>query len=97
MGKHHHPAIKSITSTDHRTTRINPLYFVTVLHQGDTIMGGHWYAADAEAARQLVSDQYIKDCEAFEAMGKTRPDLRQCEVKARRSTSYTNALNPEAA
>lgn len=75
-----------------------PLYFVTVSHSTrGVLMGGHWYAADPAEARQIVSDQYIKDCEAFEAMGKTMPDLRESEINCRRSTSFTNALNPEDA
>lgn len=74
-----------------------PLYFVTVSHpQGGTLMGGHWYAADAAAARRIAITKYIDDRREGTLRGEY-PLIDLCDIKARRSTSYANALNPEAA
>lgn len=72
------------------------LYFVTIRHGigGETLMGGHWYADDASEARVIAAEKYATDRTEFAALfGKDYPPLEACEVTARTSKAYANALN----
>lgn len=75
---------------------MNPLYFVTVsnaLH-GGVIWGGHFYAPTPAAAKQIVRAKYNQDQDTARRENlRPLPALGACEIKARRSVSYANAMN----
>lgn len=76
-----------------------PLYFVTVSHPlYGVIFGGHWFAHTPAEAKQLAREKYLEGQHTAKAHGlPPSPPLGGCEMRARRSVSYANAMNPEAA